>query len=126
MGQREYRLAHLKEYAQYQRNSRRRSPRHHLVYQARSRAKRLRVAVDITVDDIEWLTHCPVLGVELSYYACRREDGIRQNSATLDRRDNSLGYVKGNVFVLSHRANRLKSDASLPELKALVRYLESA
>ena len=117
----EYRKAHLKEYAQYQRNSRKRNPKHHLVYDARARARRNGVPYDLTVEDLTWPTHCPVLGIEL-FYGRAEGDGQRQNSATLDRRDNSKGYVKGNVFVISHRANRIKSDATAAELEAVAKY----
>jgi hypothetical protein len=41
-----------------------------------------------------------------------------------DRKDNARGYVKDNVRVISWRANRLKSDATLEELRLLVRDLE--
>lgn len=51
--------------------------------------------------------------------------GGRHNSPSLDRRDPSLGYVKGNVGVISDRANLLKSNMTLEELKKLVSYMEA-
>ena len=117
----EYRRSHLKEYAAYQAASRKRNPRAHLVYDARARARRDGLPCDITMNDIDWVTHCPVLGIELAYL--KGDRNIRSNAATLDRRDNIRGYVRGNVFVISHRANRLKSDASPAELQALARYI---
>ncbi len=116
-----YRRDNLEQYAQYQRNSRKRNPRGHLVTEAKSRAKQFGLPFDISVDDINWVTHCPVLGVEL-VYGRSGGDGHRYNSASLDRRINDLGYVKGNVFVISHRANRMKQDASPEELAALAAY----
>lgn len=50
----------------------------------------------------------------------KRHDG----SPTIDRIINDLGYVKGNVIVISWRANRIKSDATLAELKAIVAFYE--
>jgi len=35
-----------------------------------------------------------------------------------------MGYVKGNVWVISHRANRIKNDATLLELEKLVTALK--
>jgi hypothetical protein len=46
------------------------------------------------------------------------------NLPTLDRVDPVCGYVPGNVWVISWRANRLKQDASLDELRMLARALE--
>ena len=45
-------------------------------------------------------------------------------SKGLDRIDSTKGYIKGNVWVISNRANTLKNDASLQELKTLVENLE--
>jgi len=43
----------------------------------------------------------------------------------LDRIDNNKGYIKDNVWVISRKANTIKNNASLEELKALVAALES-
>jgi len=78
----------------------------------------------ITEADFETLpTHCPVLGLELKY----PEDQAKQGDpaiASLDRKDNSKGYTPGNVFIISHRANTLKSSASLAEIEALLNYMK--
>lgn len=62
---------------------------------------------------------CPVLGVPLVYGGERCG-----NMASLDRWDNSLGYVDGNVYVISLRANQLKKDATSEELSAVLRYMK--
>jgi hypothetical protein len=118
-----YRRANKERYAELQRQRRARLPEEHLVLCARYRAKRDGLPCNITVENIVWPTHCPVLGVELDY--SRTEPGertIRTNSPTLDRRTNELGYVVGNVFVISHRANRIKSDATVEELFKVATY----
>jgi hypothetical protein len=38
--------------------------------------------------------------------------------------DPEKGYIKGNVWVISNRANTLKNDASLQELELLVENLK--
>lgn len=43
---------------------------------------------------------------------------------SLDRIVPSLGYVPGNVAVISHRANRIKSDATADELRAVADWLD--
>ena len=49
----------------------------------------------------------------------------KSNSPTLDRIDNNKGYVKGNVKVISHRANSLKSSGTILEFTKIIEYIES-
>lgn len=98
---------------------RRNDPRKALLRGARKRAENKFLEFDLTVDDVPIPSVCPVLGVPMSigrgvYHA---------GSPTLDRLDNSKGYVKGNVRVISFRANSLKSDATVEELQAVLRYM---
>lgn len=51
--------------------------------------------------------------------------GPRPDSPTLDRLDNTKGYVRGNVIVVSYRANRLKSDATIYELRRLAEFYDN-
>ena len=89
---------------------------------ARYSAKQKNLPFDLVKEDIEIPLVCPVLGVTLSVAL-----GIRTSaSPSLDRIVPGKGYVKGNIRVVSWRANNLKSDATLQELQALVRYLESS
>ena len=120
-----YRHEHMEQYAQYQRNRRMKFPRETLVDQAKYRAKRDGLPFDISVETLAWPTHCPVLGMELDYHCMHAGSRkIQPNSPTLDRKVNKLGYVQGNVFVISHRANRLKADATSDELAASAAYAQ--
>lgn len=49
----------------------------------------------------------------------------RGYSASLDRRECEKGYVPGNVAVISYRANTIKSDATVDELKSIVKWMEA-
>jgi hypothetical protein len=124
--QKAYREARRGQYAEYQRVSRMKDPKGHLLAQAKMRAKRDGLPFDISIDTLLWPTHCPVLGIELCYDKAplARREGWKNRSctATLDRHVNELGYVVGNVNVISHRANRIKSDATAEELMAVARY----
>lgn len=71
----------------------------------------------IGINDIVIPEFCPVLGLKL------QDGGTQDDSPSVDRKDSSLGYVAGNVRVISLRANRLKSNATLEELQALVNYM---
>jgi len=75
---------------------------------------------DLEPTDIVIPLVCPLLGVPL----VTTNTEIKPNSPTLDKIIPELGYTKGNVWVISHRANTIKSDASLEELKMLTKNLK--
>lgn len=90
----------------------------------RKRAELLGVDFDLEFSDIRIPKKCPVLGIPLKTGGRRRAE--IGNSPSVDRVDNRLGYVKGNVRVISHRANAIKSDATLDELKRICRYVRKS
>lgn len=47
------------------------------------------------------------------------------NSPTLDRIIPELGYVKNNIIVISFRANRIKCNATIDELKKITNFYEN-
>lgn len=87
---------------------------------AKSRAKRNGWDFDLVVEDIVVPERCPVFGIPLFV----GEGSHTPNSPSLDRLDSTKGYVKGNVFVISHRANCIKRDATLEELRMVSAYVE--
>lgn len=87
---------------------------------ARSRARGAGVPFTIEKTDIVIPTHCPILGIPL--FPRRGRQGGGDNSPSLDRVEPSRGYVPGNIIVISNRANRLKSDASLQELRDIASF----
>ena len=58
-------------------------------------------------------THCPYLGIKLSY---NKKDEKLDNYRSIDRIDNSKGYVKGNLQVISHLANKIKTSLTIEQL----------
>lgn len=66
---------------------------------------------------------CPILKTPLEY--SEFGDALSDNKPSVDRIDSSLGYVKGNVQVVSWRANRLKNNATLEELRLLGKWAAS-
>jgi len=84
-----------------------------LVYSARQRAKKSSIEFSISSTDFEIPTVCPLRRVPFKVGTGKHTD----DSHTLDRKDPRLGYVKGNVWVISHKANRLKGDFTPDELK---------
>lgn len=87
---------------------------------ARHRARAKGCAFDVTEADLVMPTHCPLLGIKLIVNSGKHGPA----SPTIDKINSELGYVRGNVWVVSHRANALKGNATLEELRALVRNLE--
>ena len=100
-----------------------RNPSSRMLTAARKRAKEKGIPINITENDIIIPDICPILGIPLER-AVGMGSGLRgQNSPSLDRIIPELGYVKGNVWVISIRANILKRDATLAELQLLVQKL---
>lgn len=78
----------------------------------RSRAIVNNIPFAITYKDIPVPDKCPALGIELK----RNIGKIDRNSATVDRIIPSLGYIPGNVVVVSLKANSIKNDATAEEI----------
>jgi hypothetical protein len=91
-----------------------------LIKLARRRAKERGLEFNLTPEDVVIPELCPVLGIPLLVGPC--ESTWVDGTATLDRIDNSKGYIKGNVLVVSWRANRIKGDASVEELVKLAEF----
>lgn len=97
-------------------------PRRFLVNDAKRRAAKRGLEFSICVDDIAIPSQCPVLGISLEHQIGK--GGKSPHSPSLDRFDNTKGYTKDNVRVISLRANQLKNDATLDEMRRIVAYME--
>lgn len=91
-------------------------------YRLKSRCKRREIPFDLEVSDLEPPTHCPVLGLEL--YNKPGAGTNQPNSPSVDRIDPGKGYTKGNIRVISNRANLLKSNATIEELSKILEDLK--
>lgn len=76
----------------------------------------------IEFGDIEFPKVCPILGIELDYWA----DKVQENSVSFDRLDSTKGYVKGNVIIVSWRANRIKNNGTAEEHKKIYEFMQKA
>ena len=80
---------------------------------------------DLLPKDIIIPERCPVLDIPIaSRLGLGVAKGSKDTSPSIDRIDNNKGYVRGNVIVVSYRVNRIKSDASLEELRRIVSFYE--
>lgn len=95
------------------------------VKNARERATRRGIPFELTKEYLAEIlpTHCPITGVRMRIY-CGLGKGPRDDSPSLDCVVPHRGYVPGNVKWVSGRANRIKSDATLAELEALVAHFK--
>jgi hypothetical protein len=91
-----------------------------LWYHAKRRAKDEGCEFDLELSDIVIPAYCPALGIPL----VRGRGRICDGSPTLDRIVSSKGYVRGNVKVISYKANRSKSNLTPIELRLLAEYAE--
>lgn len=87
-------------------------------YSAKKRAKLKGLDFNIEVEDIpEIPKYCPVLGIEIK---SNTTNIPLDSSPSIDRIDSSKGYIKGNIRIISNRANRIKSDATIEELRKVL------
>lgn len=101
-------------------------PWYYLVANARMRAKKAGVPCTIRASDIQIPATCPVLGIPLQVAPWTGRRAPQAGSPSLDRIHPALGYVPGNIRVISHRANMLKNNATIAELEAVLAYCQSA
>lgn len=96
-----------------------------MVSAAKMRAKKRGLPFNLTTADVVIPEFCPVLGMQLRIGTSGRS-APSPASPSLDRIIPSLGYVVGNVRVISWRANSLKCDASLEEVEKIAAYIRGA
>lgn len=111
----------------YQETYRKKIPGMSLYRTARQRAKTKGIPFNIEFTDLVFPTHCPILGIELKSYSGNtdRKPGGRVDSYSIDRIIPELGYTKGNVQVISHQANAMKSNATKEELLKFANWIIS-
>ena len=84
----------------------------HIFSQVKNRAKRKQIPFNLKVSDIIIPEYCPILGVKL-------DTNMSMNykySPSLDKINPKVGYIKGNVMIISMKANLMKNDATKEEL----------
>jgi hypothetical protein len=93
----------------------------HLFGQLSRMAKFKNREFSITIEDIDWVDKCPILNISLNYYSV---GGRVNDTASFDRVDSTKGYVKGNVRIISNRANMIKSDLTFEQIMNMVKYVQ--
>lgn len=103
---------HLEKRRVYVKKYRAENRERRMLSDAKARAVKGGFSCTIELRDISISDKCPLLGV-----AFERKGPY---APSLDKIIPSLGYVPGNVMVISYRANAIKHNATLEELQILV------
>lgn len=108
----------LKQHKEYHKK---RSMESLLLERAKARARKGNLEFNIEEKDIIVPTRCPILGYEL-YRNIGKLTG-NYCSPSIDRINSSKGYIKGNIQVISDKANLMKSNATEEELIRLAKWV---
>jgi hypothetical protein len=73
-------------------------------------------AFNVKAEDIIINEYCPFLGIKIDYKSYN-DNKFHNDTNSTDRFNNHMGYVKGNVWVISRLANTIKNDSTIEELK---------
>jgi hypothetical protein len=88
----------------------------------RTVSKKRQLAFDLTWEDIAKcvVDKCPVSGIKLNYNVMNGKSKMANDSPSVDRIDNTKGYIKGNIIIVSNLVNRVKTSLTLDELQSLL------
>ena len=89
-----------------------------MLWQAKATASRKNIPFNLDEHDISIPTNCKYLGVPLTQSL---GEGVVWSNTSLDRIDPARGYVKGNVEVISRKANSMKNMATIDELRTFAK-----
>ncbi len=96
-----------------------------LISRCKTLAKKNNFPFNLAIEDITIPERCPVLGILLIFG--KESDNInwRDNSPSIDKIIPELGYVRGNIIIVSYRANRIKNDATIDELQLVASFYKN-
>jgi hypothetical protein len=118
----QYREYRRKNYENNKENWTRTSTEMNLLKNSRTRARKKGLPHDILLEDIVIPEFCPVFPeIRLSKENSKSEN----DSPSLDRIRPELGYVKGNIVVMSHLANTIKSFGTAEQHRRIAEWMDS-
>ena len=89
------------------------NPQKYIYNHIKASAKNRNLEFNLEIDDIVIPEICPYLNIPIKF---NFYDKLKDDSISVDRIDNTKGYVKGNIQLISNKANRCKSNLSINEL----------
>ena len=102
-----------RKYAQRNKNKMRDTKELSILYRIKRSAAKRGLEFNLDIEDIILSERCPYLDCELTYDVGHV---YCPTQATVDRIDSSKGYIKGNIQIISAKANIMKSNATEEEL----------
>ena len=119
----EYRASRRDRIRELDRANHRAAPWKATYHRLKVRAKKNCIPFNLTKEYLEsiWTDTCPVFGIPLEVNST---PGANDNNPNVDRIVPELGYVVGNVQIISGKANRMKNDGSLADLERLVEFMQ--
>lgn len=97
----------------YQITTELKSPEYCLWYRAKDNSINKKCDFNLEVEDIIIPSHCPYLGIELTFGIQNKD---MESYYSIDRIDSSKGYIKGNIQIISRLANTMKNSATKDQL----------
>lgn len=99
-----------------------RNKRYRIWCNVKKRAKKKGIEFTLLPEDIPEIPKvCPILGIPIKE---NNKCSPLDSSPSLDRIDNSKGYIPDNVRIISNRANRLRQDGRIEEWRLLIQDAE--
>lgn len=88
----------------------------------KTRSKEKDLEHSLTKKDIEQMfcNYCPILGYKFEFF----KGAFYPYSASIDRLDSSKGYTKENCKIISFKANELKNNGTIQQIKYIIDYME--
>jgi len=119
--ERDKRREDIEGYREYQREKRRKNSLPYVLSQKKSTAKEKSIEFNLEVEDIIIPEFCPILGVKLA--GPYEEPKENEDKYNIDRIDPNKGYTKDNIWVISRKANMIKTNATPEEIFKVGLYL---
>lgn len=96
-----------------------------LFMSAQARAKKKKLEFSIEYEDVYIPEICPILGIKINKFLedTSQSNESRASSPSLDRVDSSKGYIKGNIVVISYRANVVKGQGTAEQHRMIAKWI---
>lgn len=120
--QKEYRATewYKENHRRWEKDYRRRFPEKSLYRSCRKRARREGISFNIEESDIVIPDICPILNTPIVHGSKDKNEW-----PSVDKVNPLKGYTKGNVCVISYRANRMKSNMNIEDVRRMLKLMES-